>query len=53
MIYLIVLVNPKEGQVGYTNRFPMVLNLLSGTVDYVCHLICYDEFQILKSNCFG
>jgi len=42
--YLILLVNPVEGQISYTNALPHVAHLAAGAVNNVCHLVGNDEF---------
>lgn len=34
---------PEEGQIDYAQAFPLILNLLAGTVDYPRHLVHLDE----------
>lgn len=45
--YLIVLVEPEESEVGDTDGLPVILDLSAGTVDNMCNLVGYHEFQIL------
>ena len=46
--YLVVLVEPKEGEIGDTDRFPVVLDLLACAVDYVRDFVGHNEFQVLQ-----
>ena len=48
--YLVVLVQPEEGEIGDTNRFPMILDLLSCAVDNVGYFVCDDELQVLQHS---
>ena len=48
--HLIVLVQPEEGQVGNSDRLPMVGDLLASAVDDVCDLVGYHEFQVLRAK---
>ena len=45
--YLIILIEPKESQIGNSNWLPMILDLLSSAVDHMGNFICYDKFKIL------
>ena len=42
--YLVVLIEPEEGKVGDSDRLPVILDLLAGAVDNVCHFVSNDEF---------
>jgi hypothetical protein len=46
--YLIVLIKPEKGQVGNADRFPVVLDLRTRTVNDVRHFIGHHEFEILN-----
>ena len=48
--YLVVLIEPKESEVGDSNRLPVVLNLLARAVDYVSDFVRHNEFQILRQD---
>ena len=47
ILYLIVLIEPKEGQIGDSDRLPVVRNLLSSAVDDMGHFVCDHELQVL------
>ena len=44
LTYLVVLIKPKEGEIGNTDRLPVVLHLLASAVYNVGHLVGDDEF---------
>lgn len=37
--YLVILVKPEKGEVGDTDGLPVILDLLTGTVDYMCDFV--------------
>lgn len=47
--YLVVLVEPEEGEVGDADGLPVVRDLLARAVDDVRHLIGHDEFKVLNA----
>ena len=47
---LILLVQPIESQIGYTDTLPHVPHLGSRTIDNMGHFISHDKFQILRSK---
>ena len=44
---LVVLIEPEECQVGDSYGFPVVWDLLAGTVYYVSYFVCNDELEVL------
>ena len=48
--YLVVLIEPKESEVGDSNRLPVVLNLLAGAVDDVGYFVGNDKLQVLQQQ---
>lgn len=48
--YLVVLVEPEEGEVGHADRLPVVLDLLSCAVDDVRDFIGHHELQVLQQK---
>ena len=44
---LVLLVQPTECQIGYSNMLPEILDLRSRTVYDVSHLVGHDELQVL------
>ena len=50
MTYLVVLVEPEEGQVGNPDRLPMVLYLFTCAIYDVGNFICDHELQVLHET---
>ena len=44
---LIVLIKPEEGKISNSNWFPVIRDLLTGTVYDMCHFVGNNEFYIL------
>ena len=46
--YLVVLIQPEEGEIGDSYWLPVILDLLACTVYYVRDFVSHDEFQVLR-----
>ena len=48
--YLVVLIEPKESEIGHADWFPVVLNLFPSAVYYMRDLIRHNELEILPNS---
>ena len=48
--YLVVLIKPKESEIGHADWFPVVLNLFPSAVYYMRDLIRHNELEILPNS---
>ena len=48
LTYLVVLIKPKESQVGDANLLPVVRNLFPSTVDDMGDFVGHYKFQVLE-----